>query len=302
MTAIVCPSSSEKKEVKDAKARDVAIKLLDLDTASHDDLTSALLGQDVVISCLAHLNDSSSEARLADAAKAAGVKRFLPSFFATVTPPKGVLLVRETKEEVLSHIKKIHLPYTIVDVGLWYQGTFPQLPPGKVDYATAFFMNTTFEDGNLPTAMIDLRDVGKYVARIIVDHRTLNRSVFVHNELVTQDQVFTRLEAASGETIPRNYVSRVSHDEKLNKLKEAFEKDPSVANTFPLVMAQYLDTIWLRGDNLPKTAAYLGYLDGKELYPNVQTRNHADFIEELVAGKARAMYADRYKDMDLGNK
>lgn len=55
--------------------------------------------------------------------------------------------------------------------------------------------------------MTDLRDVGRYVARIVADPRTLNKIVFAYSELATQNQVYNLLEELSGETIERHNVS-----------------------------------------------------------------------------------------------
>lgn len=62
-------------------------------------------------------------------------------------------------------------------------------------------------DGNVPFALTDLRDVGKYVARIICDPRTLNHMVFAYNEVWTYNQLYALLERLSGEKISRKYVS-----------------------------------------------------------------------------------------------
>lgn len=60
-----------------------------------EDLVKILAGADVVIP----VRDASGlllQIPLANAAKKAGVKRFVPTFFATIMPPKGVLGIRET--------------------------------------------------------------------------------------------------------------------------------------------------------------------------------------------------------------
>lgn len=62
-------------------------------------------------------------------------------------------------------------------------------------------------DGNVPTALTDLRDVATYVARIISDPRTLNRMVFAYNEVFTPNQMYELLEKVSGEKVSRKYVS-----------------------------------------------------------------------------------------------
>lgn len=55
--------------------------------------------------------------------------------------------------------------------------------------------------------MADIRDVGRYVAKIIADPRTLNKKVHVFNEVYTRNQVYNLLESVSGEKLDRQYVS-----------------------------------------------------------------------------------------------
>lgn len=66
--------------------------------------------------------------------------------------------------------------------------------------------NEIVGDGTTPTAITDLRDVGRYMARIILDDRTLNKMVFAYNSVVTQNQIYDLLEEISDEKVTRNYV------------------------------------------------------------------------------------------------
>lgn len=59
-----------------------------------DEIVKALHGIDVVISTI-YGGNVMDEIPLINAAKLAGVQRYLPCFFATVAPPKGALLLRE---------------------------------------------------------------------------------------------------------------------------------------------------------------------------------------------------------------
>lgn len=112
------------------------------------------------------------------------------------------------KEEVYQHIRKLYLPYTIIDVGYWYQLSFPTLPSGRVDYACLFKTRTEIHNGgSMPTMLTDLRDIGSFVALIIKDPRTLNKSVFGYGEVLSENEVYETLEALSGEKIDRKYVS-----------------------------------------------------------------------------------------------
>ncbi|VUC26703.1 unnamed protein product [Clonostachys rosea] len=291
VTALVRPSSVEKPQVQDIKEKGANVIGIDLDTPLNE-LVKSLQGQQIVISCVIPFA-SDLEIKLADAAKAAGVERFIPSFFGPVCPPKGVLVLRETKEDVLNHIKKIHLPYTVIDVGWWYQGTLPRLSSGKIDYMIRFPITHIYGDGNHPSALTDLRDIGPYVSRIVKDTRTLNRYVFVYNEIWTQEQVFSLLEQASGEKIEREYLAREAVEAAIGSAGEEYAKEKSTENFLGLAINQYANTVWLRGDNLPKTADYLGYLDGKDLYPDVSYRNFETFVKEGLEGKGKKTYEGR---------
>lgn len=63
----------------------------------------------------------------------------------------------------------------------------------------------------MPSALTYLHDIGRYVAKIIADPRTLNKMVFVYNELWTQQQIVAKVEELSGEKIERNYVRDPSY-------------------------------------------------------------------------------------------
>ncbi|CAG9942723.1 unnamed protein product [Clonostachys rosea f. rosea IK726] len=291
VTALCRPASEDKPEFQRLRNHGVKVVTLDLQ-APHEELVAALVGQDTVICCIIPFVPETQIA-LANAAKEAKIKRFVPSAFGPACPPTGVLVLREIKEAVLNHIKKLYLPYTVIDVGWWYQTSLPRLPSGKLDYAIKFPNNKLVGDGNLKSALTDLRDVGKYVARIITDERTLNKSVFVYNEVLTQEDVYSNLEDLSGEKISRDYTNEEEILGNINAAQNRYDQDGSVPNLLGLSSTQYANSVWLRGDNLPESASYLGYLNGKELYPNLKHVPFADYVKELVAGKGKGVYVDR---------
>jgi hypothetical protein len=53
----------------------------------------------------------------------------------------------------------------------------------------------------MSSATTDYRDVGRYVARIIADERTLNHKVFAYGDLITQKGAAELLEKLSGESL-----------------------------------------------------------------------------------------------------
>lgn len=106
-------------------------------------------------------------------------------------------------------MRLLGIPYTIIDVGYWYQISFPSLPSGRVDYASVYGSKYYDIDGNpeQKTALIDRNDIGRFVARVIVDERTLNKSILCYGDVISQNEIFQMLEEKSGEVIPRNFVS-----------------------------------------------------------------------------------------------
>ncbi|KAJ8100207.1 putative pinoresinol-lariciresinol reductase 3 [Lipomyces tetrasporus] len=256
-----------------------------------NDLIRLLTRCDVVISSVtaAALPD---QILLSDAAKKAGVGRFIPCFFGPVAPPKGVMKLRETKEDVLNHIKKIYLPYTVIDAGWWYQLSAPRLPSGRIDYGLLAPMERLLGDGSVPSALTHVRDIGRYVARIVADPRTLNKMVFAYNELLTQEQIFDKLEKLSGEKLERSYVSEAELKAEVAKFEELVRN----GSTDPMIIQrlwayQYRYSWGIRGDNTPESAKYLGYLLGKELYPDMDFTTFDGYLKELLDGKARKPYA-----------
>lgn len=86
-------SSLQKPAVLELQKKGAEVIAVDL-AGSEDEIVKVLLGIDVVISTI-YGGNVMEEIPLINAAKAAGVQRYLPCFFGTVAPPKGALLLRE---------------------------------------------------------------------------------------------------------------------------------------------------------------------------------------------------------------
>ncbi|KAF4435244.1 isoflavone reductase P3 [Fusarium acutatum] len=245
-----------------------------------DALAKQLAGTDVVISCLMPIQLAESEA-LIDAAHRAGVGRFLPSFWGPVMPPRGIMAVRETREDLLDRCKRLYLPFTVVDVGMWYQVCLPAPYAPPLPVADVFI-----GDGDAPTAIIDKDDIGPYVARIITDLRTLNRSVFAYGEVTTQSTILAEVETATGKKVLRDSVSAAELEARIAEHQSIAPSNPTdVGLLLNLAMDQYRYSRYVRGDNTPDHAQYLGYLDGKTLYPDLKCKSVRDFVREVVSGE-----------------
>ncbi|KAK1500527.1 isoflavone reductase [Colletotrichum tamarilloi] len=258
--AIVRPASERKPDVVALEKRGVGVAVVDLE-GPRAELVDVLEGADVLISTI-HVSALGSQIPLADAAKAAGVKRFVPCFFATVAPAKGVLTLRQLKEEALLHAKKIRLPYTVIDVGWWYQLSIPRLPSGRIDSATPLPVNFIAGDGSTLSALTDVRDVGRFTARIIADPRTINKMMPAE----------AMENAIAAESLTADAIEKSAFD---NRMKIFYE---------------YWYSMGVRGDNTLEYAEFLGYVDGTKLYPDFQPITFEAFLKEVLDGKPVAIY------------
>ncbi|KAJ7055609.1 isoflavone reductase family protein [Mycena amicta] len=287
--ALVRPSSASKPEVLALSARGVGLRVVDIEGPLQP-VVDALKGVDVLISTIDAQNQF-AQLQLATAAKEAGVKRFVPCGFITVAPPGGIMAIRDDKETVYQHIFQLYLPYTIIDVGYWHQSSFPRVPSGRADYALIIPADI-HAGGTQKTILTDLRDIGRYVALIIKDSRTLNKYVVTYCDVLSEEEIFAMTEEVSGEKIvDRKYVSA---DEIL--ATRAHFTELSLANPQDALarimraIGDYQYSKYIRGDNTPDYAAYLGYLDAGDLYPDFKPIKFRAFLEELLEGKIERPY------------
>ncbi|UPK96276.1 hypothetical protein LCI18_007211 [Fusarium solani-melongenae] len=288
VTALVRSSSLQDSDLIELLSRGAKAVPVDL-AGPKEELTRTLEGFDVVISAISAANISHQFA-LVDAVKAAGVKRFVPCNFALIQAPIGFLAIADQKEEVLNYVKAAHVPYTVIDIGYWHQIAFPHLPSGRTDYISPAAFDRITGDGNTPSGYSDLRDIGKWVARIIADPRTLNKKVFAFSAVATTNQIYDALEKASGEKIPRVHISS---EEVVAEAQRglAAPQSPSSFGYFDWVKYQYWNIMFVRVDNTPEYAEYLGYVDARRLYPDVVTTSLEDFAQQAVDGQVPAIYA-----------
>jgi len=290
---LVRPASAEKPAVKKIADRGVEIRVVDI-AGSIDDLVSALSGIDVFISAI-DADTQLAQNNIATAAKKAGVKRFVPCGFTTISPAGGVMMLRDDKEEVYNHVKRLFLPYTIIDVGFWYQISFPPLPSGRISDAHFDLYPAEYHgDGEAPNMLTDLRDIGRYVARIIDDERTLNKYVACYDDVLSEKQIVNIMEELSGEKIEMGHVSVKETEESVAKAIAALAQDPNdFALRVGVYVPQYVYSKYIRKDNTPEYAKYLGYLDAGELYPDFKPIRFRDFVVELLDGKITRPYANK---------
>ncbi|KAJ1565234.1 hypothetical protein HK405_012858 [Cladochytrium tenue] len=282
VTALVRPASATKPAVEALTARGVAVVPVEL-TGPQDALVAALSGQDIVVSAIT-ATSIADQIPLVDAAKRANVQRFVPCDFSSVVPPK-LMALHAAKEDVQAYILQNYVPYTFIDVGWWYQLSLPKLPSGRTDYA--LITGAGFAgDGTARSGLTDARDVGRWVARIVADPRTMNKAVFAYDEVRTQKEIWELVERIAEETPLQNQISETEIKRRIELGKTS--KDPKAIND--RYRMEYLWSWGIRGDNSPEAAKYLGYLDAWDLYPDFKPRSLEAYVQEVVAGKARPAY------------
>ena len=88
---------------------------------------------------------------------------------------------------------------------------------------------------------------------------------------------------------------------QLAKVKEAAVASGTETSNLGLIALSYNWSMYVRADNSPGNAKYLGYLDSRELYPDFKPIGFEEYMKEALQGKAKMLYADvkleeRFKD------
>lgn len=152
--------------------------------------------------------DVGIEANIIQAASTAGVKRFVPCAFGTPCP-RGIMSLRDLKEDVHDMIFRQKVGFTIIDVGYWYEISYPRVPSGKFDSASLVARNQIIEGGTAPNMLIAKKDIGAITAEIIKDERTLNKRVFVCGDVLSQNEIVAIVEEKTGEKVELTTVCSV---------------------------------------------------------------------------------------------
>ncbi|KAL5527984.1 hypothetical protein ACEPAG_6785 [Sanghuangporus baumii] len=270
------PSSAFKPQVEALKSRGVEIRIIDMENWTVDQIAESLKGADTVISATFYA-EVPRQKLLADACKKAGVRRFVPDDWGTACV-RGVRQLHDQKLAIHDYVKEIGIGFTFIDIGWWMDITLP-----FVDFKN--FPQPIFQrvsksyvgSGDVKCAVIDKRDIGKFVARIIADDRTLNQYVFCWTEEVTLNEIITLAERVSGRKIN---VDHISADE--------LEKMMKNGNGPERILFEYQYSVWIRGDNTVENAKkeeYGGALDARELYPDIgkELRTMENFAKEFYS-------------------
>ncbi|KAH7099983.1 NAD(P)-binding protein, partial [Auriculariales sp. MPI-PUGE-AT-0066] len=130
-----------------------------VDYADSASLSAALKGVQVVISAL-NAGGFGQQPALADAAKAAGVKLFVPSEYGNPTHEVSADSLLHFKAALHQHLRTIGLPYTLYYTGWFSDYNF--IPPFGFDVANKTL--TIVGKGNTPISFTSRPDVAHFIA------------------------------------------------------------------------------------------------------------------------------------------
>lgn len=151
-------------------------------------------------------------------------------------------------------------------------------------------------DGDVPSALTDQRDVGRFVARVIRDPRTINRFILAHGELWTPNQIYQLLDELSGGEVRRAFVSEEKLRDRVRQAAAVLRANPDDKSAlWTKVNGEIQISVEIEGHNTPEKAAELGYLVAKDLYPDWTSRRFADLVEETLRGQGKQLYASNEK-------
>ncbi|KAL2810636.1 hypothetical protein BJX63DRAFT_422967 [Aspergillus granulosus] len=101
--------------------------------------------------------------------------------------------------KILVVIQHARLLDTIIDVGCWYQVWVRRVPSERSYHAHSIYIDHRIVgDGSVGFTLTDLSDIGKYVAQIVADPRTLNGHVLAYTEVLSMNEILDMMAKASG--------------------------------------------------------------------------------------------------------
>ncbi|TRM70054.1 hypothetical protein BD626DRAFT_476153 [Schizophyllum amplum] len=284
--AAVARNPSKPALVKFAE-RGVTVHQVDLLAVTQERLKEVLAGADCAIATLP-TTCIEAQKEIVEAAKAVGVKRFVPDDFGTEAPT-GVMILHDKKLAIREYVKKSGLAYTFIEVGYWMQTVVPW--PAELSGFVADLTRDVVGTGDVPLAITDLLHIGDHVARIIQDDRTLNQTVLIWEDEKTQNQAWAIAERKFGSEFVQQKKKVIPEAEFMEQLEAARAVPPE--QVIFRYITEYRYSLYIRGDNTVAKAKAAGVLDFKELYPDVKAPTFEEFMIAFY-GSPYQPYADMF--------
>ncbi len=204
------------------------------------DLTTALTGHDALVVAFAGSNDT-LQIRYADAAAAAGVKRFIPADFGSCdsSSPRALELVPlyRAKQKVRRHLQSLaaaaaseegrsSFSWTSLVCGHFFDWG---LTTGFLQYDLTARKVKVFDGGDVRFSASTMERVGVATVRSLQrEEETRDRVLFVQSLCVSQNEVLHALERV-GTPGEKWKVEHISSEEYVGEIKGEMERDPNDA-------------------------------------------------------------------------
>ncbi|RPD76846.1 NAD-P-binding protein [Lentinus tigrinus ALCF2SS1-7] len=285
VAVLVRPTSVTKPATEELKASGVEIRVGSL-TDDYEKLKQVLKGVDILVSAV-DFRVLGEQRELFRAAKEVGVQRVVPCDWAT-PGARGVRVLTDKKLEIHDYVKELGIGYTIIDVGWWMQLYLPLPLRSKVAQTLKEMSWSLYGSGETKNLLTNLHHIGTWVAKIIADPRTLNKYVIVWEDEATQKYAHELGERISGDgdalKAKRILVSEEQVKKDISEGGAAFAKDPNnILAASKYMGGQYMNSMHFLQENTLENAKRLGYLDARELYPDVPAQSLEEFAKEFYS-------------------
>jgi len=189
--------------------------IVEVDYGSADSIIKALTGVDVLV-CAFGPTGISTQLPLAEQAKAAGVKLFVPSEFGADTKEIMKIPFQAAKVVVQKKLEEIKLPYTLFQMGGWPDACFTpyfgfDLANGKVKFGGS---------GDAPISWTGKQDAARFIAHALTTFPKDKldwKSIRYEGDRQSFNAVVAQYEERKGTKID---ITRVSREELEAILKE----------------------------------------------------------------------------------
>jgi len=216
------------------------VKVIPVDYSNPESIKAAVTGVDVVISTIAGAA-LDVQRKIAEAAKEAGVKLFIPSEFGGVTEGESEGLFGQ-KANIQDQLKGLGIPYL-----LCYTGPF-------ADYIWAPFLNLDVKsgkvsvggDGNKQITFTSRPDIARYLSYVLTHvppEQLKNRTLTIAGDNKSFNEIFKAYEEKTGKKVQVTYIPVTEIDAKIAANPEDF---PAVLHKF-----------WAKTGPFPRTDNHL---------------------------------------------
>jgi len=190
------------------------------DSENLEQATNAAKGCDTVLSLVSGATlFSGKEEILFNAAKAAGVKRFVPSQYGIDTTKAGYATITAEKEKLLDKIKASGVEWTQILTGFFYEFWYSE--------ATGFDWKNhkavAIGNDDIKASATAMADIAKFIPEILLDPKSKNAAVHVCSSTHSSNEAIKIFEEVSGKKFEVTHKSTDQIAKDMNDNPAAYQ-------------------------------------------------------------------------------